>query len=149
MLQIYSDGSFNAASRIGGWAFIVFEDGDQLHEANGCEPGMDNNRFELLAVTKAMKWIEENAKGREVWLWTDSFHVVEGCHRWRKIWRNNGWHRITANAHARRRSVPNALLWQELDTLLMRHATVEIQWCKGHAETPGNVRADTLARQFT
>ncbi|WP_373458630.1 RNase H family protein [Neorhizobium huautlense] len=84
MLQIYSDGSFNAASRIGGWAFIVFEDGDQLHETNGCQPGMDNNRFELLAVTKAMKWIEENAKGREVWLWTDSFHVVEGCYRWRK-----------------------------------------------------------------
>jgi ribonuclease HI len=110
---------------------------------------MDNNRFELLAVTKAMKWIEENAKGREVWLWTDSFHVVEGCYRSRKIWRNNGWHRITANAHARRRSIPNALLWQELDTLLMRHASVEIQWCKGHAETPGNIRADMLARRFT
>jgi len=144
-VQVYSDGAFDMESGRGGWAFVVMEDEVQRHEECGRQAGRDNNSFEVLAAVKALKWIEATLEGVEVVLWTDSFYVMDGCHRWRKIWRSNGWKRIVANSHARRRSIPNADLWQQLDALLDRNSNVQLKWCKGHAETLGNFNADALA----
>lgn len=145
-LQVYTDGSFDTVSGRGGWAFVAMENGAQTHEFSGCQTGTGNNGLEVLAAVRALEWIESIAVGAEVMLWTDSFHVMDGCHRWRKIWRTNGWKRIIANAHARRRRIPDADLWQKLDTLLERNPNVQVEWCKGHANTLGNVKADILAR---
>jgi ribonuclease HI len=146
MIQIYTDGSFDAASQSGGWAFVVFEGDRQLHAASGSHAGSSNNSFEVLAAVKAMSWIDVHSAGQGVTLWTDSNYVVEGCRRWRAIWKSNGWKRIDPNPHVRRRPIPEVALWQQLDALLEKNLLVEVQLCKGHSGNAGNDHADALAR---
>jgi ribonuclease HI len=145
-LHIFSDGSFDAASLSGGWAFVVMDDDRQLHAASGAATGSSNNTFEVISVMRAITWLEAEAPSIPVIIWTDSAHVVEGCSRWRFIWRGNGWKRFRANSHERRRAIPDAELWQELDALLERNPHVRVQLCKGHSGIIGNDHADAAAR---
>ncbi|MGG6893762.1 ribonuclease H family protein [Rhizobium sp. BR 315] len=145
-LHTYTDGSFDAAHSSGGWAFVVYEGDRQLYAACGKGAGTSNNTFEVLAVLNAMVWITTEASAQSVTLWTDAVHVVEGCRRWRAIWRANGWKRITPNAHSRRRPIPDREIWQQLDDLLVRHPHVVVAWCQGHSGAEGNELADILAR---
>ncbi len=145
-LHIYTDGSFNAASHSGGWAFVVYEGDRQLYAGCGKEAGTSNNTFEVLAVLNAMAWIASEASAQPVTLWTDAAHIIEGCRRWRAIWRTNGWKRITPNPHTRRRRIHDMEIWQQLDRLLEQHPNVVVEWCKGHSGAAGNELADILAR---
>ncbi|MBO0129643.1 ribonuclease H family protein [Agrobacterium burrii] len=146
ILHIYADGSFDAASGSGGWAFVVMDGDQQIHAAAGSTPRPSNNTFEVLAVIQALSWLEREAPTVTAVIWTDSAHVVEGFDRWRHIWRGNGWKRVRANYHERRRPIPDAELWQELDDLLLRHRGVRIQLCKGHSGIAGNLMANKAAR---
>lgn len=148
-LIIYADGSHDPVIQAGGWAFVVYEAEHLIHKTQGKEAGITNNRFEVLAVLNALKWLKLNAADRKTILRTDSTHVVEGCHRWRAIWRGNGWKRINPNQRARKRQIPDADLWQELDSLLLDQPGVDIEWCKGHSGIEGNELADSLARSGT
>lgn len=76
----------------------------------------------------------------------DSAHVVEGCDRWRHTGRGNGWKRVRANSHERRRPIPDAELWRKLDELLERNPQIRIQLCKGHLGIAGNEMADEAAK---
>ena len=145
-LAIYAEGSFDAASRSGGWAFVVMVGDRLIHTNSGTIPGPSNNTFEVLSVMRAVSWIEREAPMAAAVIWTDSAHVVEGCDRWRHIWRGNGWKRVRANSHGRRRAIPDARLWQQLDELLNRNPHVRIQLCKGHIGIAGNEMADSAAR---
>ncbi len=145
-LAVYADGSFDLSSRSGGWAFVVVHGGRQIHKASGTTFGATNNTFEVLSVVQAASWLEREAPKMASVIWTDSAHVVEGCHRWRHVWRGNGWTRVRANSRERRRSIPDANLWQELDALLERSPLVRIQLCKGHDGIEGNEIADAAAR---
>jgi ribonuclease HI len=49
---------------------------------------------------------------------------------------------------SQKKPVENQDLWQELDALAAGHVgRLTWQWVRGHAGTPGNERADTLAQQ--
>ena len=146
IFQVYSDGSFDAASRSGGWAIVAFKGDVQIHVASGTTIGSSNNTFEVLSVMRAASWLEAEATGMAAVIWTDSAHVVEGCHRWRFIWRGNGWKRVRSNPHERRRPIPDADVWRELDAFLERNPLVTIQLCKGHSGISGNEQADAAAR---
>jgi ribonuclease HI len=146
ILNNYADGSFDAASRSGGWASVVMEVDRQIHVSSGAMPGPSNNTFEVLSVVRAISWLEREAPSVAAVIWTDSAHVVEGCDRWRHIWRGNGWKRVRANSHERRRSIPGADLWRKLDELLERNPSVRVDLCKGHSGVPGNELADAAAR---
>ncbi|MQB09250.1 MULTISPECIES: RNase H family protein [Agrobacterium] len=148
-LKIYADGSYDPVAISGSWAFVVFETGQQLHSARGMEIGPTNNSFEVMAVMNALLWLDAHASGRTAILWTDSAHVVEGCHRWCKIWRTNGWKRINPNSRARKRQMPDEALWRNVDRLLLGNPNVTIEWCKGHSGIEGNDLADALARAAT
>lgn len=145
-LQIYVDGSFDAASRSGGWAFVVTQANLQIHVAQGTMTGSSNNSFEILSVVNAISWLENEVPARSALIWTDSAHVVEGSSRWRSIWRGNGWRRVRANSRERHRTIPDVKLWQELDALLERNPHVRIQLCKGHSGIRGNEDADAAAK---
>jgi ribonuclease HI len=146
ILNIYADGSFDAVSRSGGWAFVVVEADREIHVAQGTMTGSSNNSLEVLSVLNAISWLEREAPTMPVIVWTDSAHVVEGCSRWRRIWRGNGWKRVRSNSHERRRAVPDVKLWQQLDVFLERNPHVRIALCKGHSGIPGNDHADMAAR---
>lgn len=146
LLAIYADGSFDAVTRSGGWAFVVMEGDRQIHAASGTMTGPSNNTFEVASVIQSASWLERQVPTAPAVIWTDSAHVVEGCDRWRHIWRGNGWKRVRANSHERRRPIPDAKLWQELDRVLERSSLVKIQLCKGHSGVVGNELADAEAR---
>lgn len=146
ILNTYADGSFDAASHSGGWAFVVMDGDGQIHAAAGAMTGSSNNTFEVMSVAKAVFWLASEAPTAAAVIWTDSAHVVEGCSRWRHIWRGNGWKRVRANSHERRRPIPDAELWQELDALLVLNPQVRIHLCKGHSGIAGNEMADEAAR---
>ena len=128
-LVIFADGSYDASARAGGWAFVVLEDDRQIHAASGSEAGETNNSFEVIAVVKALLWLESDTQTRNT------------------ILRNNGWRRVNPNQRSRRRQIPDAVLWQQLDALRKRNPLVSIELCKGHSGIAGNDRADLLARQ--
>ena len=143
---IYADGSFDPSTETGGWAFAVYQADRQIHAGCGRQPGLTNNTFEVLAVLNALIWLDATYSAAAAILRTDSTHVVERCHRWRPIWRGNGWKRVNPNPYARKRAIPDAELWQRLDRLLLDNRGIEIEWCKGHAGIIGNELVDRLAR---
>lgn len=137
-LHLYADGSFDAATRSGGWAFVVMDGDRHIHTVSGTMPGPSNNTVEVMSIVRAISWLERHAPTAPAVIWTDSAHVVEGFDRRRHIWRGNGWKRVRANSHERRRPIPDAKLWQELDGLLQRSPFVRIRLCKGHSGIAGN-----------
>jgi ribonuclease HI len=145
-MDVFVDGSYDPASSSGGWAFVAYEGGGEVHSGHGQTSVSSNNTAELLALYQAVRWINTAASGLSISIWTDSFPTVEGCNRWRLIWRNNGWRRIDRKPRSRKRSLPDAELWQALDAELAQCPQISINWCKGHSGSPGNERADALAR---
>jgi ribonuclease HI len=73
-------------------------------------------------------------------LYTDSQYVRQGNMTWIHNWKKNGW------KTSDRKPVKNADLWQVLDRLAAGHK-IAWHWVKGHADNPGNLRADALANR--
>ena len=146
LIEVFADGSFNPRRSAGGWAFVVFQAGQEVHRAHGSAPGSSNNTFELLAILNAAIWINTEWRGAPATIWTDSSRAEEGCRRFRPIWRNNDWRRIEPNFRKRKRTIPDVALWQELDRQLNANPDLRVEWCRGHDGIEGNELADTMAR---
>ena len=133
---IYTDGACKGNPGPGGWGALLLRDSGES-ELFGGESHTTNNRMEMTAVIQALASLEPRTP---VTLYTDSQYVKNGIQTWIHGWKRNGW------KTADRKPVKNADLWLELDALAARHA-IEWHWVKGHANTPGNERADALANR--
>jgi len=135
-VTIYTDGACKGNPGPGGWgALLIF--GEREREIFGGEAATTNNRMELTAVIRAL---ESLTRACEVDLYTDSQYVRNGIQSWIHTWKRNGW------KTADRKPVKNAELWRELEALAARHS-IRWHWVRGHADDPGNVRADLLANR--
>ena len=133
---IYTDGACKGNPGPGGWGAILTH-GAVEKELFGGEPLTTNNRMELTAVIEALSALRTPS---EVTLYTDSQYVRQGIMTWIHNWKRNGW------KTSDRKPVKNADLWQTLDTLAAKHK-IAWHWVKGHADNPGNLRADALANR--
>ena len=133
---IYTDGACKGNPGPGGWGALL-QSGDAEKELFGGEPQTTNNRMELTAVIRAL---ESLTRGCAVEIYTDSQYVKNGIQTWIHNWKRNGW------KTADRKPVKNAELWRELETQAHRHR-IAWHWVKGHADNPGNQRADELANR--
>ena len=131
---IYTDGACKGNPGPGGWGAVLQYNG-RVREIFGGETHTTNNRMELTAVIQALGTLKRRCA---VAVYTDSQYVKNGIQTWIHAWKRNGW------KTADRKPVKNADLWQDLDLAVAQH-DVEWHWVKGHAATPGNVRADELA----
>jgi len=131
---IYTDGACKGNPGPGGWGAVLQYNG-RVREIFGGEAHTTNNRMELTAVIQALETLKRRCA---VAVYTDSQYVKNGIQTWIHAWKRNGW------KTAGRKPVKNADLWQQLDLAVAQH-DIEWHWVKGHAETPGNVRADELA----
>ena len=133
---VYTDGACKGNPGPGGWgALLVF--GERKKELFGGERQTTNNRMELTAVIRALEALTRSC---DVDLYLDSQYVKQGIESWIHAWKKNGWR--TSD----RKPVKNAELWRELDAMRARHR-VRWHWVRGHADTPGNLRADELANR--
>ena len=137
MIEIFTDGACNPNPGQGGWSFVAYENGVEIHNASGSVNDTTNNVMEMTGVLNALVWarlvIQENAN---VLIKSDSAYVVKGCNIWRHRWAKNNW-RGKIN-------LKNADLWK---AIAAAHDAFpcKITWVKGHAGIAGNERADDLA----
>jgi ribonuclease HI len=131
---IYTDGACKGNPGPGGWGALLQYQG-KTRELFGGEAHSTNNRMELTAVIRALESLKRRCA---VEIYTDSQYVKDGIERWIHTWKLNGW------KTSARKPVKNADLWMALDQAAAQH-DIEWHWVKGHADTPGNHRADELA----
>ena len=106
-------------------------------ELSGGSAATTNNRMELTAAIEALRALTYPTA---ITVRTDSQYVRNGISKWIFGWKANGWRT------AAKREVKNSDLWKQLDELQRSH-DVRWEWVKGHADDPGNERADKLARE--
>ena len=135
-VTIYTDGACKGNPGPGGWGALLAY-GDRERELFGGEAHTTNNRMELTAVIRALETLQRPCV---VDLYTDSQYVKNGIEQWIHGWKRNGW------KTADRKPVKNAELWRELEASAARHV-IRWHWVKGHADDPGNTRADALANR--
>ena len=144
-LQIFVDGCYEPMSRRGGWAFVVYRYGVEIASAFGGASDTANNAMEIVALLRALTWVNKNAGGELATVWTDSAYAVRGCNIQLPIWRSGGWRKRRLNGQGRSRAVEYAECWKAIDMELSRNPALTIAWCKGHSGIEGNERADDLA----
>ena len=138
MIKVFTDGACSGNPGLGGWGVVILiNDSDPIFLKGG-EFQTTNNRLELTATIKALKYFKEY---QLITLITDSKYVKDGIESWIANWKKNGW-RTTS-----KKPVKNKELWVELDSQIAKH-NITWKWIKGHAGDRYNEKADFLARRF-
>ncbi|MER8511694.1 ribonuclease HI [Mesorhizobium sp. M1060] len=144
-LVIYADGCCEPNPGAGGWGFVVYRDGAEVHCASGGDLEATNQRMELTAALQALLWVANAGDvTANVRLISDSKYTVTGCNEWRHNWKRRGWRRKSAEAAEKNQVVANLDLWKLLDAALTA-TPVNLEWVKGHCGVIGNERADELS----
>ena len=138
-LVIFCDGACEPNPGAGGWAFVVYRDGVEIHAEHGGANPTTNQRMELTAALMALRWFAERGIFEPVRMLSDSMYTVEGCNSWRHSWKGRGWKRKGKNPE-----IVSLDLWRDLDEALTL-VPISLEWVKGHVGTLGNERADELA----
>jgi ribonuclease HI len=74
IIEIYTDGSCHTGHHIGAWAAILLI-GNEKIVLKGKAQDTTHNRMELMAVIKAVEFMDENHKGSSLIVYTDSQYV--------------------------------------------------------------------------
>jgi ribonuclease HI len=151
-INIYTDGSVLPAPRRGGLGIVFVTegpDGDwrvEPFEVLGYR-GATSNQMERRACIEALQALRRGSAPiavegyRKVVIRTDSMLLAEGYRNARQTWPGNGWRTRDGNPVVDQRE------WKELVKAAERVGVpVEIEWVKGHKDSPYNKQADKLAR---
>lgn len=146
-LHLFCDGACEPNPGRGGWGFVVYLDGEEVHSCSGGDDDTTNNVMELTGALRAVQWLIHNRSAEthnqmemKAHLHCDSQYVVKGCNDWRHGWKKNGWKRGKGG------ELKNAALWRALDEALTA-CPITLQWVKGHSGVKGNERADQLSME--
>ncbi len=140
-ILMFTDGASKGNPGPGGFGMVIVN-GDSVFELGGREEHTTNNRMELTAAIEALRFLKEhNPVAKRCTLYADSSYLVTGITKWVHGWQKNGWRTVT------KKDVENRDLWEKLAELT---AGLSIKWKRvaGHADTPGNARADEIASAF-
>jgi len=151
-INVYTDGSMLPAPRRGGLGIVFVTEGDdgdwRVHEfpVSGYRAST-NNQMERRAVIEALEALVRGsapvslAGYRKVVVRTDSEWLVEGYRYARFTWPSNRWMTREGNP------VVDEQEWKKLVKAADRVGIpVEIEWVKGHRNSPHNKKADRLAK---
>ena len=122
---IYTDGScLKNPGGPGGYAAVIFREGEMIEELSGGEAVTTSNRMEITAAIVGLRGVREPSL---ITLYAESQYLIKTL--------TQGWKRMK-----------NVDLLARLDQAAKPHR-VSWQWVRGHNGNPGNVRADALANQ--
>ncbi|MBI5624133.1 MAG: ribonuclease HI [Elusimicrobia bacterium] len=147
----YTDGACLGNPGPGGWGVVLLLPDGKVVELGGSSRGPDgraspttNNRMELQAAIEALRALKRLAPEAAVELRPDSSYLVSGITAWIFGWRRRGWKRPDGE------DVANRDLWEELSSLTAAKGPGRLRWVRvrGHADVPGNCRADAIAASF-
>ena len=148
ILRFYTDGACSCNGKedaCGGWGVVACLPKKQIR-MSGYARNTTNNRMELTAVIKALKWYVENTQQFEkIEIYCDSSYVVNAMNQnWLNFWKNNGF------VNSKGEGVKNKDLWLTLLGLLAEikdnfETEIEFIKVKGHSGVALNVVADKLA----
>jgi ribonuclease HI len=146
-IVIYTDGACIGNPGPGGWAAIVLNEGKEKKRIFGGEKLTTNNRMELIAAIKGLKYcIDQDNKQpsliKKITVYTDSTYLKDGITVWIKSWEKNNW------KTSDKKNVKNIDLWKELQ-VLVKLKEIDWKWIKGHSDDPMNNLADRLAKAAT
>ena len=143
-LDIYTDGSSKkiGSTLFGGWAFIVLQNNIQIYRAANSEQGATNQRMELMAILKALRYAQNVRLPYErVIVYSDSAYAIN-CYKqqWYANWMMNGW------KTAGNKDVVNSDLWNQIipffDNFWYNFEKIE-----GHSGVVWNELCDKLAQE--
>lgn len=130
-ITMYTDGAASGNPGPGGYG-VVLMSGKHRKELSQGYQHTTNNRMELLAVIAGLEALKY--EGCEVTIYSDSKYVVDAVEK-RWVF---GW------VQKRFKGKKNPDLWMRFLNVYAKHK-VKFVWVKGHANIPGNERADQLA----
>lgn len=135
---VWTDGSGTTGGPAGVGYYAICPDLDEVKEGSLPLANATNQQAEILAAALALHDLPERS---DVIVVTDSEYVYLGMTDPRRLvkWQTNGWRLSTGGPVANQRH------WLRLLAATGRHASVTVEWTRGHAGTPGNERADQLA----
>jgi ribonuclease HI len=122
---IYTDGScLKNPGGPGGYAAVIFREGEMIEELSGGEAMTTSNRMEIMGAILGLQAVREPSV---ITLYSDSQYVIKTLTlRWKRM--------------------KNVDLWAKLDQAAKPHR-VSWQWIRGHNGNSGNVKADALANR--
>lgn len=140
-ITIYTDGSCQTQTRIGGWA-AVLSCGEHRKVISGSMADTTVNAMELTAAVNGLNALRE--AHQTITLYTDSNYVARGVNEWLPDWVARGW--LTAS----KQPVANRDLWEQLQALKQKH-TVTVTWVprEQNAEADGLAQAARLNHGMT
>lgn len=135
-VELYTDGSCEPSSGLGGWAFILrFIDCGHEIMLYGKSENTTNNRMEMMAVIEGLNSLNRRC---DVVIYADSRYVLDGLRTWLPAWKKNGWKKSD------KKPVKNQDLWMALDELKKKHK-IRYNWIKGHNNHEENEIVDIMA----
>lgn len=121
------------------WAFLICRG---LHKTSGtnAEWGATNNRMEVMAFLRALRWLlQHHYNHQRVLEVADSRYVLNALTKgWLNSWQRRNWH-LASGA-----PVKNAGEWKIIAKLLPQFDHLGYKWTKGHAKDQGNIFVDHL-----
>lgn len=139
-ILIYTDGSYDFATRIGGWAFVIVgPESGHFVPASGGKLNTTNNVMELTAILNAMAWLQLQSDPPAT-IFSDSQYAVNAVNSWAQGWEKKGW--IRKGGPIKNLDLIKALLSSKRD---LPH--LKLKWVKGHNGDFWNGMADKLANQ--
>lgn len=149
IFEVWTDGSCKSNGQegaVGGYAFLIFYNAQEIARGSKKVENTTNNRMEMTAIIEAMDIIEKYAYANldnmnyKVKVYTDSAYC-QNCYsqKWYNNWRVNGW------VNAKKEPVKNKDLWEDL-VLYFDDTDFELIKVKGHANNENNNIVDKLAQ---
>ena len=144
--EVYSDGSTRGNGQensVGAWAYVILNEGKEIHKECVAEANTTNQRMELTAAAEALEYLFYNHLAipfDRVIVYTDSAYL-HNCYvqKWYVNWQNNGW------KNAKKQPVANKDLWERL-IRFFESPEVEFIKVKGHADNKWNNVVDEMAQ---
>lgn len=132
--DIFTDGSSEPQNPgHGGWAYVVLIQKQEVHRESGAFQLTTNNRMELVAALKGIRYAIENHGVKFIKLHSDSKYVVNGVGWWVNTW-------ALENYEGRL----NADLWKQVFEL-KQQVEIKTFLVKGHSGDQYNEICDEMA----
>ncbi len=128
---IYTDGSAQAKNlNFGGWAFCEIDKNQNVELQYGYQENADSNTMELMAVIKALEFVESKGKIKII---SDSQYVIHGVESKLK------------NKTAIPKKLKDVELWNKLKNLV-KNKHIIWEWVRSHQKDEINNYIDEVAR---